>query len=538
MLSSLFDMDVTSYNEQFSYLTDLMLPMDSMSDFDGSAAWVRPDELSPPYSNPPDNHEHFPFYKQPQSQDDAELIAILFEQETCSILSIAEEPTKSPWRTLIWPLAEESPALYHALAGMTCSHMSKNQPQLRSQGIGHVQSSMQLLAANMKNGSIRLDATIAAMLALGFADQWDHTKSSTGISHIRGAKVLVERALSMHHEEEFQASDLKRLSFLANTWIYVDVIARITSSNEDATNDIDLMTACSHLMPTSQFHIDPLMGYAATLFPTIGRVADLVNRVRRRTAKRNSPAIISQAIELKRAVEEWVPPVDLESVEETTYNMVDSVQTAEAYRWSTLLLLRQAVPELPSLFSWGDLAQKVLLYLATMPIKSRTTLVQIFPLMAAGCEAIDQEDRDWVIERWEQMGQRMITGIVDKCKEVTLEVWKRRDEYAAGCEYCHGPRGRTTSLSVNRQNGPFANWDPLFDLQIGASSSSSSSSPKLRCRCTPQVRAGTTDFPDSAAFKKGEDYYTRAGHIDYTVKGDLHWLGVMKAWNWEGEYSK
>jgi hypothetical protein len=43
------------------------------------------------------------------------------------------------------------------------------------------------------------------------------------------------------------------------------------------------------------------------------------------------------------------------------------------------------------------------------------------------------------------------------------------------------------------------------------------------------------DFPISAAFKKGVDILTRSGCTEYTVRGRLHWLGVMKDWNWQGE---
>jgi len=45
------------------------------------------------------------------------------------------------------------------------------------------------------------------------------------------------------------------------------------------------------------------------------------------------------------------------------------------------------------------------------------------------------------------------------------------------------------------------------------------------------------DFPISAAFRKGVDMLTRSGCTEYTVRGRLHWLGVMRDWGWDGESS-
>lgn len=459
----------------------------------------------------------------------------LFERQICRILSIADEPTENPWRTLIWPLVKESPALYHAIAAMTYLCMSKTQPQLRNQGIAHVQNSMEALAIGMGSSDMPMHANIAAMLALGFAETWDYEKSSTGLGHINGAKMLIEKALSTHLTSSYSDVELKRLTFLANTCIYMDVMARVTSLRNNNSSNFDIMAACKSLNLEHSTYLDPLMGYAASLFPTIGRVADLVGRVRTRTAKRNSPAIISAAIELKKTVENWVPPVDLESVDDVTYNISDSIQTAEAYRWATLLLLRQAVPELPSVYSWSDLAQKALLFLATIPLMSRTTIIQIFPLMVAGSEALEEEDREWVRERWTLMSKHMITGIVDRCLEVTDEVWRRRNEYATRwnfCQLCGAPP--SPSNAYMRDDS-----ETLSNLQFDmAPTNTDERRARSSCSCAAptQSHSGSSDFPESVAFKKGADLWTRTGCIDYTVRGKLHWLSVMKDWNWEGEY--
>jgi hypothetical protein len=487
-----------------------------------------------------DGMELLPIYPQPPFQRGSlETVGRLFARQTSTILCVKNETNDNPWLTLVLPLAVNYPALFHAIAAMTFLHMGKISPQCRSEGVWHAQQSKQSLVTTKHTGTTSLEVALAATLALGFAETWDYDRSSTGIDHIKEAKALVEKALLQHQKTRRPSGDLTRLKFLANTWIYMDVIARFTSDNPNTSVDIDLMRACSRLgarPPESE--IDALMGCAATLFPTIGRVADLVTRIRKST-KRNSPTVISQALELKTLIENWVPPVDLAAIGYGPSDLSDAVQLAEAYRWATLLLLRQAIPELPSFLSIEELSQKVLVFLATIPVTSRTKTVQIFPLMAAGPEALDEEDREWVRDRWRIMAKLMITGIVDRCLEVTAEVWKRRDEFKARLESQQSTATLSQSFAKSTEHTSTidsASLDPLrrclaFADVFGGHTAG-------RCPCTQAgcLCSGSSAFVGSKLSPRETDDISRTGCMEYTVKGRLHWLTVMKDRNWESKY--
>ncbi|KAF1996225.1 hypothetical protein P154DRAFT_538219 [Amniculicola lignicola CBS 123094] len=436
-------------------------------------------------------------FQQPRFRiDSPEMVAIAFHNYTSNLLSISIEDCPNPWQTLIWPLAKEYPALYHAVAAMTCFYMSRAQPQLHLLGIQHTRESVELLALDSDVAPISMatDAALAATISLGFAETWDHQKSSTGIVYVKGARSLISQAVRPSLASSHSDLERTRWKFLIKTYIYMDVIARLSSMEEDPFPH-EFLPVREGEEPT--INIDPLMGYATTLFPVLGDVAHLVTIIRGRTSLRNSPAIISKAARLKRVIEGWELPVDSSSLEVRDSTASDVVQVAEAYRWAGLLLLQQAVPELPSRSSLGSLAQKILMFLATIPLSSSTTIVQIFPLLTAGCEAVDEEDREWVAERWTMMSRRMVAGIVEKFLDVTQEVWRRRDEHALAnglCPFSGTPRTASpTTSAVLRLN----------------------------------------DFPISAAFNKGVDALTRSGCVDYTVRGRLHWLGVMKDHGWE-----
>lgn len=428
----------------------------------------------------------------------AESLSRRYHRDTCGVLSVKDGPTENPWRTLIWPLTRECPALYHAIVSMTSFHQSKDIPILRIQGIDHMRSAVHALAEGLPN--MRVDAAISTTLVLAFAESWDQ-HISTGINHIKGAKVLINQALMQHRLTPMKGEEWTRLKFLCNAWIYMDVLARLTSTDKDQTYDVDTVQESIYGTGETDTTVDPLMGCAHTLFPIIGRVANLVRKVRRSNS--NGPTIISQAMQLKSQLEDWVPPSFIEDPEDESTSPHDTIKTAIAYQNATLLYLHQAVPEIPSQSS-SALAKKVLCDLATVDPRSRSIIVHIYPLMAAGCEATNPEEREWVKARWELMSSRMKLGIIERCLEVTKEVWSRRDASTAERMAMQVDDNCAQSFSsyTTMRNDEFDLVDKL-------------------------------NWRDTRHWEQISSSHMSSMDPEVTVKGRLHWLGVMKDWNWE-----
>lgn len=407
-------------------------------------------------------------YQSPRfSSASPENVALLFHHQTSDILSIQDSESRNPWQSILWPLAKDNPALYNSIAAMTCLYMSKTQPGLRKHGISYAQESLQNLMRYINNGSISILPAIASSIALGFGETFDHKIGSTGFQHTRGARSLLRKAINDSDISASSDQEHVLLSFLAGSWLYMDVIARFTLKHDADPLDYDLLSSCALLQQSiSVAQIDPLMGCAVTLFPLLARVADIVHRVRSRNTRDNSVAIVSEAAYVRDGIEQWFPVAASITMMQRTQNLSDALQTAEAYRWAALLLLRQAVPELAWLESLQEMTQKVLIRLASISPVSRTIVVHILPLTIAGCEATDGEDRSWVRDRWSAMSKRMLTGIVDSCLKVTEEVWRRRDEYEDNIRVLNDER------------------------------------------------------------------------TEHSVKSNLHWMGVMREWSWEGEDQK
>ncbi|KAG9936480.1 hypothetical protein KCU98_g19840, partial [Aureobasidium melanogenum] len=376
---------------------------------------------------------------------------------------------------------------------------------------------------------------------------------SSGNDHIQGARAMINIALNQHKQSALTGLNLARLKFLANAWVYLDVLSRVTTADEDTSDDYDNLY-CLYSTPESpqigpsghpgfgidfglpiDSTLDPLMGCASTLFPLIGRTANLIRRVYR--AESNSPPMISQAMELKLMLETWEPPAFVEPPEDPTCDVRHALQTAEAYRWATLLYLHQALPEIPERLTTADMAKKVLVFLATVPLASRCVIIHVYPLFMAGCEADVEEDRQWIKSRWAAMSQRMRIGIIDKCVDVMEEVWRRRDEYknkVLPSKVVPVRRNMVSTADLQSSGGnnrPAANRrGSSFNSIAGASEGTMAWANKLR-----RMTVGDPDKMDSASIscRGSRDAVNGATGTLLTVRGRLHWIGVMKDWGWE-----
>ncbi|KAJ9612461.1 hypothetical protein H2200_004058 [Cladophialophora chaetospira] len=490
-----------------------------------------------------------------------EMLMLRFDKETCGILSIKDGPTENPWRTLIWPLARESPALYHAISSMTAFHGTHEMAALRMPGMAHMTKAIKRLASEIEN--MRLDSALATSLALAFGEGWDR-HVSTGVQHLRGARIMVNNAVVKHRRDmqlgQMNTQDANRLKFLCNTFVYMDVIARLTSLEEAHDLNLEEILLTVNASYGDQMEVDPLMGCATTLFPLIGRVAKLIQRVRKTDS--NSLTVVSTAMELKEQLQQWQVPqaVQFERPEDPGSEVQHSIQTAEAYRYATLLYLHQAVPEIPSDPAF-TLAKKVLVTLASVPLSSRTTIVQIFPLFAASCEVTDPEDRGWVMQRWAAMISRLKIGNVSSCWDVIQEVWSRRDEYEGQKadrmlrQYANRgvPGGVPPSLDIPPglkrkahtvdsaamgDNGLFVRRQNQLPNQNprGAEEVDPTGRP-IKRRTTMDIinnGSGMQKRPISMPRRQTGDIFSPDQlEPEYTVRGPLHWLGVMEGWNWE-----
>ncbi|ODQ61498.1 hypothetical protein WICANDRAFT_62054 [Wickerhamomyces anomalus NRRL Y-366-8] len=431
-------------------------------------------------------------------------IANGFHKYTSTIMSIRDGPTENPWRTVIWPMALKHSVLFKSLASMTLLHIARNDEETKRIGMTYMKQAINELAQGLTDNSIPNEVALATCIALTVTETWS-TQVTTGIAHLRGAKSIINKILKNHENSHQPISPTFKV--LCNIFIYHDVLARIVSSQLIDSNAYDQNSEMIKYLkkveaveaeerqksnsPESDTDehvnrllngfsgvevddtIDPLLGCAQDLFLIIGRTASLITKTR--SLNKISLSIVSNAVALKTELENWKHKqlIKQPKFEDPYCDLPSIIATAESYRYATLLYLHQAIPEIPSQTS-RDLAEKVLMLLASIPTNSKTCLLHIFPLLVASCEMDDKEDRDWIIARWQVLSQLMGIGNIDRAYEIVKEVWRRKD-------------------SLNKGGDGFK-----WDIQ-------------------DQIDALTADKRDDA---RGVNSWT-------------HWSTVMKEWGWE-----
>ncbi|ODV79646.1 uncharacterized protein CANTADRAFT_29470, partial [Suhomyces tanzawaensis NRRL Y-17324] len=344
----------------------------------------------------------------------------------------------------------------------------------------------------------------------------------------------------------------KSLQFLFNIWIYFEVLAQMTTDNNNDDKGIDLVATITSMLQNSRNkekqsrrirlvysetgnrdsrsgfnlfdnldtfnynneYVDPLLGCAQSLFLLMGKVATLIAKIRKKGSDktRNSLTIITVAAELKHQLIEWKPTITPTMLKQAnsggmcddsssgnTWDISSCITTAEAYRFATLLYLHQAVPEIPSLSS-HQLAEKIFILLAAIPTTSHLYVVHIFPLLVGSCEAEPGEEREWCEARWAHLSQRMWIGNIDRAFEVVKEVWRRKDEYLHRKRRSMDASDLKVNVSNDEQDGKLRNISAQISGLMAAVHSNQNSS-------VEDILGG--------------------------ISSPLHWNTVMKEWGWE-----
>lgn len=167
-----------------------------------------------------------------------------FFTSTCSVMSIFpfsdtwSNPQLYPWQNLIWPLVQggKFPMLLHGLLSMACFQGSQTDPTLRLEGLDHMRTSLDLLQKNDTWLNLPIEVILATCLALGFSESWMCWKPlvKSGSSYIKNAKQCILHALKNGAQTKLQK---RQLRFLCKTYLYIDVISRLTSIDSDVSND-------------------------------------------------------------------------------------------------------------------------------------------------------------------------------------------------------------------------------------------------------------------------------------------------------------
>lgn len=230
----------------------------------------------------------------------------LYSSHTSGILSIKCGQNENPWNLLYVPLAKEYSIVFNSIASMTLFHLAGNcesdseRGNMRSKGYLYMKKCILELAAGLKSveeeaddSSLPLDVALVTCLNLAISESWD-THTSSGIAHLKGAKSLIHRVMSLikeymskrrqqlprnadaqlrgrlklvneHEWNQIDEGALKteatllpdflvprNLQLVFNKWIYLHVLSQMTVQSGQDEKGIDLVATITSVIHKSQ----------------------------------------------------------------------------------------------------------------------------------------------------------------------------------------------------------------------------------------------------------------------------------------------
>ncbi|KAI5964718.1 uncharacterized protein KGF55_001787 [Candida pseudojiufengensis] len=232
-----------------------------------------------------------------------EQIIYLYSEYTSGLMSIKNGIHENPWRNMILPLATRYNCLYNSIASMTMFHLAgsngivSSTKELKSRGYNYMKRCIFELASGLSkkenDGEKELPSDIALVTCLNLSncEIWD-THISSGIAHLKGAKSIINKILTLLKDEQtrirtnkiennnsinndsFQLKNKlvlidqfeyekmchdcitkpdilaipKSIHFLFNIWIYFEVLAQMTNDSSCDEKGVDLVAVITSML--------------------------------------------------------------------------------------------------------------------------------------------------------------------------------------------------------------------------------------------------------------------------------------------------
>jgi len=326
---------------------------------------------------------------------DAHLLDVYFRR-TCKAMSMSEYV--NPYRTAVIPMIHRSLPLLHVVQSMAAFQIGQI-----GQGILNRRLAVDSLRGDSISAVERVytDETVLAMMLLGLTSSWYRDTTCTS------NELLAARALM----KEYVGRVREMTPFVANAYRYWECVSAFSADTENPP-------PCWPFSPSND--LDPLVGVGTDLFPVLSLLGWWIRRhcsshCRSKTPSDTHHDLFIRGIE--SALLSWKSP-DPPLIH---FLGPEAVSAADSYRLAGLISLYRTHPYLG-----GDLqaiAKACLESLRMAPDDGLTTASM--PLLIAGCEQKDEEDREFVISKFRVLERTVGLRVISRIKELVQEVWQR-----------------------------------------------------------------------------------------------------------------
>ena len=361
------------------------------------------------------------------SPDHRGLLQYFFDRMTLKL--VPHNQPLNPLRTILVPMALHNEGLLSVLLAAAGENraVSRRNPSPEVLIRSLLSRGYETLRMSFNDQSLISTDEILALLA-AFVD---HEVSWRKTSFTRSWRVYLQMASKVIESRQQDIRESKRLRFLIKWLAYFDVIASITSPKYST-----LFKGAYWVFdddPEDEYVLDPYMGFLQIIMPSLIQIGEVIRMKRQQTDTASEAEVNELAAEIEKTREmmnkmresprhAFVPAGTSEELS------LQLQACAAAYYNAGMLHFYRRVEDVPTESILVQTEVKNILYLINqIPSGSGPETALLFPLFTAGCEVIDESDRDFILMRLENL-EKLGSGNSVKAIEVLGRIWKARSD--------------------------------------------------------------------------------------------------------------
>nr|XP_036578860.1 fungal zn binuclear cluster domain containing protein [Colletotrichum truncatum]KAF6786243.1 fungal zn binuclear cluster domain containing protein [Colletotrichum truncatum] len=363
-----------------------------------------------------------------------------------------KEGSENPYEQHIIPLAHRSSAVRNAIYALASAHHEYAGLENTEGSAGFHERAVAGLSAIIEEGDGFEEALATIVLLLQYDLLMQRTIPSITNNHLQGGWHIISA---------MPAPKGPSVEFFEQVFRYFDVLNALSNGSSPVFPAPNTGRAYSpgSTPPAITFSgIDPVLGMADDLWPTLHRLGELATMKRElqaamATGQTSKFAVLRTEYQttykaIERALESWSPtlppgfnlvnrivdgPEDASEAELANVRWITS--TALAYRQSALVYLYSTISEYPSSHNLVQKhTQAALWHCAASVSHGGTGLTLLWPLFFSACHAVCSRDRGLVRQAFTAFGGKKGTVNTEKPWAVIQDVWRRMDMRAYGKE--------------------------------------------------------------------------------------------------------
>ncbi|KAL6173222.1 hypothetical protein ACJQWK_00783 [Exserohilum turcicum] len=301
----------------------------------------------------------------------------------------------TPFQRHLTAMAYESAALRSTILSMAANHLStsSNDPSLYLQRYRHQRDAILELQRMIQNPSeLNAESALATVMMMQVSARlFGEDDEAHVANHLTGAKAMIVRSQG----ENWLATSSAR--FLMSLFAYHDILSSVSRGSSPLLDHETDFTAIEG---------EQSLASIANVLLIVAQISQLQHTIKmRRLQSPTGPALSEDENTTGRHIQQKLLAMDFTICkQEDALKTPDINRTAEAYRHAAFIYLYRTWLDIgaPNPISMDHIDQ-CLAYLQNVDVCSPLTTAHIWPLFTAGCEAIDNTQREFVRDRFEKM---------------------------------------------------------------------------------------------------------------------------------------